>query len=355
MFEIAELLLAAASAGRTLAVATLVSTAGSSPRAVGTSMAFDGEAVFGSIAGGCVEGAIVEVCQLVLADGLPRTEEYGVEDENALSVGLSCGGSLRVHVSVLTSEALDGLRRAVAGAPAGMATVLADSLTAGQVTGSKTDPAADRHREKITAELASRLGLGRMGLGAIDCDGENVEVFFEVSVPRARLIIFGATDFSVALSAAAQLLGFRVTVCDPRSLFATGARLPGAEVFVGWPTTWFETAEIDSRTVICVLSHDIRFDAEIIALALQSPAGFVGAMGSRRTHDRRTSELRFRGVAEDDLARLRSPIGLDLGAGTVEETAVAILAEVIAARSQSNAAPLSSTTGAIHRMQPPLG
>lgn len=292
MFEIADRLLAAVAAGSRLAVATAVSIDGSAPRTVGTSMAFDGASVIGSIAGGCVEGAVVETCELVLSDGIPRTVEYGVSDESAYSVGLTCGGQLRIHVQILDDDLISAL-------------------------------AAQRDLD-VCAGFTERAPVER------------------------HLIVFGAMEFSAALSSAAQVLGYRVTVCDPRSLFTTPARFPGAEIVVSWPTVWFETAEVDERTVICVLSHDARFDAELIALALDSPAAFVGAMGSRRTHDRRVASLRERGVSEEAIARLRSPIGLDLGASTVEETAVAILAEVIASRSAASALPLSTTAGAIH-------
>ncbi|CAN5172736.1 hypothetical protein BH09ACT2_BH09ACT2_05040 [soil metagenome] len=292
MFEIADRLLAAAAVGSRLAVATAVSIDGSAPRTVGTSMAFDGTSVIGSIAGGCVEGAVVETCELVLSDGIPRTVEYGVSDESAYSVGLTCGGKLRIHVQILDDDLISAL-------------------------------AAQRDLD-VCAGFTERAPVER------------------------HLIVFGAMEFSAALSSAAQVLGYRVTVCDPRSLFTTPARFPGAEIVVSWPTVWFETAEVDDRTVICVLSHDARFDAELIALALDSPAAFVGAMGSRRTHDRRVASLRERGVSEEAIARLRSPIGLDLGASTVEETAVAILAEVIASRSAASALPLSTTAGAIH-------
>lgn len=298
MFEIADRLLAAVAAGRRLAVATAVSIDGSAPRTVGTSMAFDGASVIGSIAGGCVEGAVVDTCELVLADGITRTVEYGVSDETAYSVGLTCGGQLRIQVQLLTDDLVVALR--------------------------------DQREIEVCAGFTERPSVGR------------------------HLIIFGAMEFSAALSTAAQVLGYRVTVCDPRSIFATSERFPGAEVVVAWPTVWFETADVDTRTVICVLSHDARFDAELIALALGSPAGYVGAMGSRRTHDRRVASLRERGAGDEAIARLRSPIGLDLGASTVEETAVAILSEVIAARTGASALPLSVTAGAIHRASLPV-
>lgn len=340
MFEIADRLVAAIDAGRTLAIATAVSIEGSAPRTVGTSMAFDGESVIGSIAGGCVEGAVVDVCELVLADGVARTVEYGVSDETAFSVGLTCGGQLRIRVTPVTTRIEAALRAAAAGEPTGLATVLGD-----------TD---GRFASRIAAELDARIALGETALGTIDCDGELVDVFFEVATPPARLIIFGAMEFSVALAAAGSALGYRVSVCDPRRLFATAARFPTAEVVVQWPTTWLAGTAVDERTVICVLAHDDRFDAEIIAQSLALPVAFVGAMGSRRTHERRVASLRDRGVAEDAIARLHSPIGLDLGASTPEETAVSILAEVISARTGATAAALRETSGSIHDLGVPV-
>jgi xanthine dehydrogenase accessory factor len=326
MFEIADRLLTAVDAGRRLAVATAISIEGSAPRTVGTSMAWDGESVIGSIAGGCVEGAVVEACELVLADGQSRTVEYGVSDETALSVGLTCGGQLRIHIRLLDQQLVDALK---AGHP-----------VASVVSG----PGGFEHR--IAAELAARSSSG---LGVIDCDGELLEVFYEVPTDPPTMIIFGAMEFSAALSDAARMLGYRVTVCDPRSLFATAERFPGAEIVVAWPTEWLPTVPVDQRTVICVLSHDARFDAELIAQALATPAQYVGAMGSRRTHDRRVASLRERGVDERSILRLHSPIGLDLGASTVEETAISILAEVIASRTRSSAASLTRMQGDIHR------
>jgi xanthine dehydrogenase accessory factor len=289
MHEIADRLLAAHTARRRLAVATAISIEGSAPRTVGTSMAFDGEAVIGSIAGGCVEGAVVETCELVLSDGIPRTVEYGVSDETALSVGLTCGGQLRIHVQPFTDE-------------------LAEAL-----------------RERQAIEVCG---------------------FIDAPQVSRRMIIFGAMEFSAALSAAAQVIGYRVTVCDPRPLFATPARFPGAEVVVRWPTEYLATTDVDENTVICVLSHDARFDAELISQALALPVAYVGAMGSRNTHDRRIASLAERGV--HDVSKLHSPIGLDLGASTPEETAISILGEVLAARTAASKKPLAERTGSIH-------
>lgn len=300
MFEIADRLIAAFERGVPLAVATAVSVVGSAPRTVGTSMAFDGHAVIGSIAGGCVEGAVVDVCEAVIADGEPRTVEYGVSDETAFSVGLTCGGTLRIHVQLVTEALIERLR-----------------------TGQPV---------------------------VIDCTPGD-EPFIDVPPERAHLIVFGSMEFSSALAAAAHVVGYRVTVCDPRPLFTTPARFPTAELVVRWPVDYLASASVDEHTVICVLSHDQRFDAELIALALSLPAGYVGAMGSRNTHDRRVASLRERGVSEAAIARLRSPIGLDIGASTPQETAISILAEIMAVRTARSAAPLATTAGTIHELR----
>lgn len=343
MFEIADRLLAALDAGRTLAIATAVSIEGSAPRTVGTSMAFDGESVIGSIAGGCVEAAVVAEAELVLSDGLPRTVEYGVDDETAFSVGLTCGGQLRIRLERLDSNhpVVPQLRAAAAGRTAGAALVVSGRVPAGW-------------QSRIDAELSARVAVGGSGLAELDCDGTRIEVFYEVQAAPAHFVIVGAMEFSTALAAAARVLGYRVTVTDPRALFTTADRFPGADVVVGWPQRVLPTLALDERSVVCILSHDARFDALAIELALESPAFYVGAMGSRRTHERRMASLRERGVPESLLARLRSPIGLDLGASTPEETAISILAEVIAARTGASAASLATTRGAIHR-RPRLG
>lgn len=377
MLEIADRLLAALDAGRVLAVGTVVRVDGSAPRTVGTSMAYDGATVLGTVAGGCVEAAVVEVCERVLRDGRPRTATYGVSDETAFSVGLTCGGRLRVHVQrVAPGDPLaERLRAAVRGEAVALVSVLpagddapdahddlpGDGARPGTGDGARSDEVGSARpvpdlppglARELDVEVAARLASGRTGVATLTCDGSGggpVDVLVEVAVAPPRLVLVGAMDFSVALAAAGRVLGYRVTVCDPRPLFATPERFPGVELVLAWPTTYLRATTLDRRTAVCVLSHDARFDTEAVALALASPAGYVGAMGSRRTHERRVAELRARGVGEDAIARLRSPIGLDVGASTPQETAVAILAEVLAVRSGASGEPLRATAGPIHR------
>ncbi len=308
MFEIADRLLVRLDAGRRIAVATAVSITGSAPRTVGTSMALtDAGEVIGSISGGCIEGALHELCSRVLDTGHPESARFGFDDATAFSVGLSCGGSIEVSAALVdvaseddwSQTAITQLRRAAAG-----------------------------HAAEVTHDH-----------GAVSRFSERWE-------PPAPFVIVGANEFSVALSAAAAAVGFRVTVCDPREAFLTAERFPGAEIRVGWPTDVLASLDDDARTVICILSHDDRFDVDLIAAALARRTSYVGAMGSRRTRDRRMLELTALGTP--GLERLRSPIGLDLGASTPEETAVAILAEVIAVRNGARANSLTGGSGSIH-------
>ncbi|GHF05071.1 XdhC family protein [Pseudolysinimonas yzui] len=301
MLEIAARLLPRLDAGASLVVVTAIGVDGSMPRTLGTSMSWDGSAAIGSIAGGCIEGAIVEVAERVLDDGRTRVVSFGVSDEAAFGVGLACGGEIRLHLGVVrpTDAVVQLLRDAAAGAPTSVA------LTDHGFAVAASDP-----------------------------------LFVDAVEPPARMIIVGAMEFSAALSAAAQVLGYAVTVVDPREVFTTPERFPGADLVVEWPPDFLARTPIDDRTVICHLGHDDRYDADLLAIALASPAAYVGAMGSRRTTDARRVELDARGV---DHSRLHAPIGLDLGATTPEQTAVSILAEILATTSGRLPEPLRAT------------
>jgi xanthine dehydrogenase accessory factor len=306
VLEIAARLLDRLDAGVPLVVATAIDVDGSMPRTVGTSMSWDGSAAIGSIAGGCIEGAIVDVAEQVLDDARTRIVEFGVSDSDAFAVGLACGGRIRLHLALLRpgDAVVTDLRDAAVGRSASVA---------------------------LTAEGLS-VAPGAAAL------------FVDRSEPPARLIVVGAMEFSAALSSAAQALGFAVTVVDPRAVFLTAERFPGADLAVEWPPEYLARTPIDARTVICHLGHDDRYDADLLEIALASPAAYVGAMGSRRTTEKRRTALESRGV---DTTRLHAPIGLDLGATTPEETAVSILAEVIATRSGRIPEPLRMTDGSI--------
>lgn len=305
VLEIAARLLHPLDAGVPIVVATAIGVEGSMPRTVGTSMAWNGTAAIGSIAGGCIEGAIVEVAERVLDDSRTRVIEFGVTDRDAFAVGLACGGRIRLHLALVHpgDAVVERLRDAAAGRAASVA---------------------------LTAD-----GFALWPDGAL---------FVDAVEPPARMIIVGAMEFSAALSTAAQVLRYAVTVVDPRAVFTTPERFPGADLVVGWPPDYLARTPIDARTVICHLGHDDRYDADLLAVALASPAAYVGAMGSRRTTEIRRAELAARGI---DTTRLHAPIGLDLGATTPGEVAVSILAEILAAKSGRLPEPLRETRGSI--------
>jgi xanthine dehydrogenase accessory factor len=349
--------------GRPFALATVVGSSGSTPRPLGSVMAVtaDGE-VLGSLSGGCVEGAVYDAAQAVLASGLPSVETFGVSDDDGFSIGLTCGGALEVLVAVpsyaLLEHVLDHLDREE---PVLLATVVEGERRGAQVVvcasgvlGSTGEPGLDAAVAKEALGQLSAGGPRIWHVGARgECQTEEVSVLLQGFVPPSRLLVFGATDVAAALATMGRFLGYRVTVCDPRPTFTTRARFPSADELVcAWPDAWFaaevEAGRIDERTVVAVLTHDDRFDVSLLALALRSPAGYVGAMGSRRTHDARERRLLEAGLDRTELERLRSPIGLDLQGRTAEETAVSLAAELVLLRGHGTAQPLSQTRGDIH-------
>lgn len=352
--------------GTRFALATVTSTSRSAPRAPGATMALhpDGT-VLGSVSGGCVEGAVVEVATGVLADDRPARVTYGISDEAAMAVGLTCGGTIEVLVRPLTREVLDLselARRIEAGTPVAVATVVAHDddpsrvgcaliVDAATVIGSTGVAGLDAAMvEASRAALATGVtGLRHVGPGG-ERRADDVTVLVEAFAPRPRLLVFGAIDFAAAVVSVGAFLGYHVTVCDARERFATRARFPDAdEIVVDWPHRYLAATEVDRRTAICVLTHDPKFDVPVLEVALATDAGYIGVMGSRRTHADRLARLREAGVDEAALARLRSPIGLDLGARTPQETAVSIAAELVLERHGGSGRRLSDTDGPIHR------
>jgi xanthine dehydrogenase accessory factor len=340
------------------ALATVVRVKGSSPRGLGATMAVTESGVaIGSISGGCVEAAVYEAAQRVLVQGGSLLETYGVGDD-ALAVGLTCGGTLDVLISVPPPSVTDLLRRVVSEEPVALGTVIASGaqlvVTELSSDGSLGTPGLDL---AVTDDARGMLASGQTGVRHYGSSGErridDVAVLVQSFTPPPRLLVFGATDFAAAVARLCGFLGYRVTVCDARPVFATTRRFPSAdEVVCEWPdrylTREIAAGRINERTVVVVLTHDPKFDGPLLEVALRSSAGYVGAMGSRRTHDDRLARLRAAGVTEDELRRLHSPIGLDLGARTAAETAVSIAAELVQARWGGTGRPLGSVAGAIH-------
>lgn len=369
--DVLDQLLSVWKAGGTAGVATVVRTIRSAPREPGAAMivAPDGS-VAGSVSGGCVEAAVYELANEVVASGRPELQRYGVSDDDAFAVGLTCGGIIDIFAEPMSRDTFPQLQEIAddiaAHRPTAVATVIAHPDP--QVVGRRLvvgPDAADgtlgsaRADAAVTDDARGLLAAGRTTVLSYGPDGQRQETGMEVFVashaPRPRMLIFGAIDFASALAQQAALLGYRVTVCDARPVFATPARFPAAdEVVVKWPDRYLaeqaEQGAIDARTAICVLTHDPKFDVPVLQVALRLPeVGYIGVMGSRRTHDDRTARLREAGLTDAELCRLASPIGLDLGARTPEETAVSIAAELIARRWGGGGRPLTETSGRIHR------
>ena len=363
MRDVAQELQAWLTTGQRFGLATVIGVSGSSPRPPGAAMAvgLDGEAV-GSVSGGCVEGALYELAGQVLADDAAVVETYGISDETAFSVGLTCGGVLDVLVQPVGPAQAEVLRavldRLLADEPVALATVVRGPAPLGAVLAVTPDGAVGTLGTEgldvaVTDDARGMLAQGATGNRHYGPRGErrvdDVTVFVQAFTPPPRMLVFGATDFAGAVARAGVFLGYRVTVCDARPVFATPRRFPEAhEVVCEWPHRYLSRTAVDERTVICVLTHDPKFDVPLLEVALRSPAAYVGAMGSRRTHDDRLGKLREQGLTDAELARLHSPIGLDLGARTPEETAVSIAAEIVRERWGGTGAPLRQTDGDIH-------
>ena len=367
--------------GKAVGVGTVVATWKSAPRQPGASMLVgpEGEAV-GSVSGGCVEGAVYELAQEVVESGTPRLQRYGVSDEDAYAVGLTCGGILDVWVETVSPETYPELGDVAAdieaGRPVAVATVVEhpdpsrlgrrlivraeedlDSRSGSLGSTRLDDAVSDDARGLLASGHSETLTYGPDG----ERRGEGMRVFVDVHAPAPRMLVFGAIDFAAACARIGKFLGYTVTVCDARPVFATASRFPDAdEVVVDWPHRYLEAeasaGRVDGRTVLCVLTHDPKFDVPLLEVALRLPdVAYIGAMGSRRTHDDRLERLREVGMTEAELDRLSSPIGLDLGARTPEETAISIAAEIIAGHWGGTGRPLAETAGRIHDERPVTG
>ena len=378
MRDVLPELLAWWEAGETTGVATVVATFRSAPRPPGASMLVgaDGSAV-GSVSGGCVEGAVYELSQRVVSQGTPVLQRYGVSDDDAFAVGLTCGGILDVFVEPVAKRTFPELGDVAADVAADRSVAVVTVLThpdprrigahlvvrpedAGvEAQGSLGSARADA---AVTDDVRGLLANGRTETLTYGPDGqrrgEGLQVFCASYAPKPRMLVFGAIDFAAAVARMGSFLGYRVTVCDARPVFATRSRFPDAdEVVVQWPHRYVQeqaaAGAIDARTVLCVLTHDPKFDVPLLTTALRLPEfAYVGAMGSRRTHADRLARLRAVGLSDAELSRMSSPVGLDLGARTPEETAISIAAEIIALRWAGSGVRLTDLDGAIHHSAP---
>ncbi|ALE92024.1 XshC-Cox1 family protein [Arthrobacter alpinus] len=369
MREVLKDLVSAVAAGHTVGLGTVVRTFKSAPRPAGASMMVDadGRAV-GSVSGGCVEGALYELATAVVQDGTPVLQRYGISDNDAFEVGLTCGGILDVFVEAVSQASFPQLQGVCddvdAGNPVAIVTVIEhpDRSWLGRHLVVRPDGfegtlGSERADHAVSDDTKGLLAAGRNTTLMYGPDGERrgdgMRVFVISFAPQPRMLVFGAIDFAAAVARQGSFLGYRVTVCDARAVFATKARFPVAdEVVVEWPHRYLQAqidaGAVDPRTVICVLTHDPKFDVPLLEVALRHDVAYIGAMGSRRTHDDRMARLREAGLMKEELQRLSSPIGLDLGSRTPEETAVSIAAEIISLRWGGRGTRLSHMDVRIH-------
>jgi xanthine dehydrogenase accessory factor len=340
-----------------IALATVVEVRGSAPRPAGARLAVTRSGgMAGSVSGGCVESDVFERALQVLDDGRPALVEYGAADDESFAVGLACGGSIDVLIEPFEpAEAWRVLRGALdRHEPAALCIGLAPEALLGRqlvlsADGGRAggvDPALDA---ALAAEARGRLGDAGASVVELSWRGETARAFVEVFQPPLRLYIVGATHTAIPLCRMAKELGYRVSVIDARSIFATDERFPEADELIhAWPDEAFEKVELDAAAHVVTLTHDPKFDLPALALALRSHAGYIGALGSRATHRRRVAQLRERGFDDADLARIRIPVGLDIGGRTPEEVALSILAELVAARRGRDGRPLRERRAPIH-------
>ncbi len=344
MDDVLDRVLAWRREGRPAALATIVAVERKAPRGPGATMAISaaGE-VAGSLSGGCVEPAVVDAAESVMGSGSPRLLSFGIGEEDAFAVGLACGGTIHVFLEPTTdadSATLDALATAIGERqPVVLATLLAPGATSatpgakrlvfedgGEPRGSSGDGDVDRAIDAAAADVFRVGDPERLALGGAD-------VFLRPFLPAPTVYVIGAVHPAAELSAAAKLAGYRVIVVDPRSPFATPERLPAADEIVReWPQKALAARSLGVRDAVCVLTHDLKFDVPALATALASPAGYVGAMGSKKTQGGRVTRLRELGVSDAALARIHAPIGLDIGAETPGEIALSIVAQIVAAR-----------------------
>jgi len=327
---------------KSIALATVVQTWGSSPRRAGAKMALtpDGK-ITGSVSGGCVEGAVFDTGIAVLKSNRPQLLHFGVADETAWEVGLACGGSIDIFVQPLDVEIFSPLRSLLLDEKSAvLVTVIGgsdeilgremlvreDGTVAGTIKEEVNEQVKDLAREALAQGASRRAMLN-----------DDVEVFVEVISPPPTLVAVGGVHITIALMALAKTLGYRTVVVDPRSAFGNETRFPHVDQLIqSWPQEAFQQIPINRSTAVAMLTHDPKLDDPALKIALPSAAFYVGALGSKTTQAKRRQRLLDDGLTQEQLDRLHGPIGLDIGAGTPEEIAISIMAEIVAARNSQN-------------------
>ncbi len=317
--------------GEEVALATVVRTWGSGPRGPGAKMALTRDArIAGSVSGGCVEAAVVEEGREVLETGTPKLLRFGIADETAWNVGLTCGGSIEIFVEKLD----EGLVRAFSEAIEKRGALARATVVRGTDLGS-TVLVREGERAKTVVEAAAMHALER-GRTDIFTDEDGAEIFLDVELPPPTLVMVGGVHIAIAMTAIAKALGYRTIVIDPRGVFGNEERFPHADALVHeWSDEGLEAIGLDRSTAVATLTHDPKIDDPALMVALRSPAFFVGALGSQKTHEKRRKRLLERGLTEAELSRLFAPVGLDIGSRSPEEIALSVMAQIVAVRNRA--------------------
>lgn len=326
--------------GEQVALASVVQTWGSSPRRVGAKMAMTpGGRIAGSVSGGCVEAAVFEAGVETIQKGRPQLLKYGVSDESAWEVGLACGGKIEIFVQPMEREWFERIlqetqadrRFATAIVIGGPEELLGKKVFLGEEE--RVNGAKDGLEVMLSEKARPALEAGEPGVFLLEWEEQPLEVFVDVVTELPRLIIVGGAHISVALAELAKTSGFSVTVIDPRKAFASRERFPHVDQLIaGWPEEALKEMKLNRETALAMLTHDPKIDDPALMIALNSPAFYVGALGSQKTQAARRQRLMENGLSEEQLNRLYGPIGMDLGAETPEEIALAIMAQIVAAR-----------------------
>jgi xanthine dehydrogenase accessory factor len=333
--------------GDRVALATVVATRRSAPRPIGAKLAISASGeLAGSVSGGCVENDVYENAREVLAGGSPRLLSYGISDDLALTVGLPCGGEIDVFVDEVRRPLIERLLQVVErDEHAVVLTVLDGADVGAELLVTEDGDRMGEAPEELAEQAPQLIREGRSGI--VEIAGR--DVFADLYGPPPRLLIYGAVDTAEALCRAAQEIGWRPIVADARARFATSERLPSAEeIVIAWPEEALAQVRPDHATAVVILTHDDKFDVPMISGALETDAFYIGALGSRRNQERRRARLLGAGVDEAALERVSGPCGLDIGAQTPAETAVSILAEILAVRASRAGGRLREANTRIH-------
>ncbi|PKO06434.1 MAG: XdhC/CoxI family protein [Chloroflexi bacterium HGW-Chloroflexi-3] len=329
---------------KAVALATVVEIYGSAPRGLGAKMAVNQEALMaGSVSGGCVEGAVVAEALKVLKTGTPKLLHYGVTQDQAISVGLACGGTIEVWVEKLSRENFERMRKDLLDERLAMiVTVLTGAHVGEQVyaypDGSMLGEFSDADltalvKENIVNVFSQQLCMRK----TLQIEEKEVEVFFDVIAPSPKLVVVGAVHIAIPLVQYARILGFHTTVVDPRKAFGNAERFPHVDRLVqAWPEDFLQSFPWDQGTYLVVISHDDKLDVPALEIACKNETRYIGALGSKKTFAKHVRDLQADGITDAQIARIHSPIGIDIGARGPEEIALAIITEIVAVRNGKN-------------------